>query len=231
MKKTLLLAALAATFASANAEGFSDMFAVTCDGVTYTDGQTITVRNYWDPIVKDNPEFAGLFPSEYYNEADVHATNLSDEPKELQFSLKVVTPSAEEFNSNAALGNLQLCYDYETAAGQCKEVKNGFLDFTEIEPVSAEEYIGMKVEQSGFTDLSPVTLQLDLRVMDDGNEESVATFFINFTHEADVTNAVEGVEADSESVYFTLQGIPTAAPQKGHIYIERKSGKVVKRLF
>lgn len=38
-------------------------------------------------------------------------------------------------------------------------------------------------------------------------------------------------DLNQKSVYYTLQGVRVAEPQKGQLYIERKGGKAVKRIF
>lgn len=38
-------------------------------------------------------------------------------------------------------------------------------------------------------------------------------------------------ENSLKSTYFTLQGLQVAEPQKGQLYIERKGGKTIKRIF
>lgn len=43
--------------------------------------------------------------------------------------------------------------------------------------------------------------------------------------------AVDGIAAEAKAEYFTLQGVRVAEPQKGQVYIERKGGKVAKRIF
>ena len=234
MKKLLLLAALAASFTPSFAEDFSDSFTLTFEGETITDGQTVDVKYYWDPILKEYPELIGTMePGDFYTEADIRATNISEEPKVLQFSLKLLNPAAEDFkNPDSKLGNVQLCYDFETAAGNCLEVRDGFLDYyTDIDPVSAEEYIKILVEQRGFNEFTPVSLQLDLRVMDDEEVAATSTIYVNFTHQADITTGVSTVVSDANAEYFTIQGVRVAEPQKGQIYIERKGSTVTKRVF
>lgn len=231
MKKLLLLAAVAASISPAFAEEFSDSFVITCDGETYTNGQTITMNQFYDPLVMANPEYAGMFDPEYESKAEVFATNVSDEPKKLEFRLQYVTPTLEDFTANPALGSPSLCFYNQSGEANCLPKPFEFNSSMPEGPVSAEEYMRMDVEQLAFTDLTPITIQLDMRVMDDDKEVASATVFINFTHEKDVTSAVEGIEADVKAEYFTIQGVRVAEPQKGQIYIERKGGKVAKRLF
>lgn len=230
MKKILLLAALAASCAPAFADEFSDIFTLTYEGETITDGQTITVKDYYDPIIRDYPELNGVMDPDYESAADIHANNISDEPKELQFSLNVITPTAAEFNAGE-YGFYQLCYSYQSGGGTCLEQETISKFVTDIDPVSAEEYMSMDIHQKSFKDFTPVTLQLDLRVMDEDKEVATSTIYINFTHEFDSTLAVNGIEAETTAEYFTIQGIRVAEPQKGQIYIERKGSKVVKRIF
>lgn len=235
MKKLLLLTALAASFATANAEGFGDYFQLSHEGEAIADGATVTVTEYWNPIVREYPELAGtaLDEGKMYCEAVIKATNITEEPVVMNFSLKVVSPEGGDFSTGSALGVLQLCYDFESAAGNCLAVKDGLLDYLpEIDPVSSEEYIQMRIEQNNFTEIdTPVSLQLDMRVMDDDAVVATSTIYINFDHKYDTTAAVDGIEAETSSEYFTLQGVRVAEPQKGQILIERKGGKATKRIF
>ncbi len=231
MKKFLLLAALAASFSPVFAEDFSDSFVITCDGETYTNGQTITCLYYYDPIVINYPDLAGTMDPEYESKAQVFATNVSDEPKKLEFRLQYVTPTVEEFGANPHLGSPTLCFFNQSGEANCLPKPFEFNSNMPEGPVSAEEYMRMDVEQLEFTDLTPVTLRLDLRVMEDDKEVSSASVFINFSHEVDITSGVEGIVADTKAEYFNLQGVRVAEPQKGQIYIERKGGKVAKRIF
>ncbi len=186
MKKFLLLAAVAATFASAKADVFSDAFTVSLNGETLTDGQTAVVSTYYDPIVMENPELAGILDPEYECKAEVFVTNITDEPKEFQFSLNLIEPTPEEFKAGE-YGNYQLCYSYTSAAGSCLQGSQITDFYTKLDPISAEEYLCMAIDQIGFTKYAPVTLQLDMRVMEDDKEAGKSTIYIKFTHEADIT--------------------------------------------
>ncbi len=230
MKKFLLLAAVAATFASAKADAFSDAFTITLNGETLTDGQTAVVSTYYEPTIMEYPDLAGIIDPEYECKAEVFATNITDEPKEFQFSLNLIEPTPEEFEAGE-YGNYQLCYKYTSASGNCVSASNLHDFFTKLDPISAEEYLCMAIDQSGFTNYAPVTLQLDMRVMEDDKEAGKSTIYIKFTHESDITLGVAGIESESKAEYFTIQGVRVAEPQKGQIYIVRKGGKVAKRIF
>lgn len=234
MKKFLLFGALALVGTSAFADGFSDIFKLSYEGESLSDGQTITVTEYYDPNIKAHPEFAGLIPPSYKCVAAVKATNLTTESKKLEVSLNVVDPSSEVFNSGK-FGYYQLCFSYETAqgmiAGNCLEQKDLTSFNSSADPVKPKETMNMDIDQASFTDLTPVKLKLDMRVMDGSKELGNSTVYIDFTHKTDTTMAVEGIEAETTSQYFNLQGVRISEPQKGQIYIERRGAKVVKRIF
>lgn len=227
MKKLLLLVALTASFAPAYADGFSDTFKLTYEGEVIEPGQTITVNNYYDPIIKEYPELGGDdWAWKYESKAEIFATNVSDAPKQLLFRAKLISPT----EISGAMGNLLLCYNFESGNGNCL---NDFSVFdTKLDPVSAEEYICIDAKQSDFTDLAPLSLELEMVAMDEDEELGSATLVINYTHEKDITMAVEGIEsASAKAEYFTIQGIRVAEPMKGQIVIERKGSKVTKRIF
>ena len=89
----------------------------------------------------------------------------------------------------------------------------------------------MMVEQTGFTVTEPVLIQLDMRALKDNTELGTASVTVNLTHETDITMSVDSLQTASSAEYFTLEGIRVAEPLKGHLYIERKGGKAVKRVF
>lgn len=229
MKKLLLSAALMASFASGYAVTFPEIFALSYEGEAIADGQTITMKYYYDSYA----EFEGFGPR-FVAEATVRATNISEEPQEFGFTLSRIKPSLEEFPSTgSALGSFSLCYDFSDGPGTCLSIRNDKVESSsDLKPIGSEEYIAMKVDQEEFTDFSPITLQLDVRAMEGGETVATSTVYLNFTHEADITNAVDGIEADSSAAeYFSLQGVRVAEPQKGGLYIVRKGAKVTKRIF
>ena len=232
MKKFLLSAALVAVCASAYADDFSKLFKLSYGGETIESGQTVTDGYYYDPILRDYPELGGDdWDGEYESRAEIFATNISEEPLRLEFRLQYETPTVEEFNANKALGYPSLCFNSQNGEANC--LPNAF-DFSSEMPqnaVSAEEYIRMDVDHMKFTDFSPVTVKLEMRVMDEDKEIANAYVFVNFTNKTDVTMAVEGIQAESSSEFYTIHGLRVAEPQKGQLYIERKGSKVSKRIF
>ncbi len=232
MKKILLSAALVAVCASANAEDFSKLFKITYNDEIIEIGQTVTDSYYYDPILKDYPELAGEdWIGSYESKSEIFATNISEEPQKLEFRMQYVTPTLEEFNANSALGAPSLCFFSENGEANCLPNPLEFNSEMPQKAISAEEYLRMDVEQLSFTDLTPVTVKLEMRVMDEGKEIANAFIFVNFTHQTDTTMAVDGIQAESSSEYYTIQGLRVADPQKGQIYIERKGSKVTKRIF
>ncbi|MDE6379947.1 MAG: hypothetical protein K2L11_05700 [Muribaculaceae bacterium] len=226
MKKLLLLAALAASFSPAFADGFSENFKLTYEGEPIAPGQTITVNNYYDPIIMEYPELAGDdWNWKYESKAEIYATNISEEPKQLLFRARIIDPA----ELGDGMGNLLLCYNYESGGGNCL---NSFAQFdTNLDPVSAEEYICIDAKQDGFTDFTPLTVELELKAVDEEKELGSATLTIVYNHKTDITMAVEGISAETKAEYFTIQGLRVAEPQKGQLVIERKGDKVAKRIF
>lgn len=232
MKKFLLSAALVAVCASASAEDFSNLFKITYNGETIENGQTVTDGYYYDPIVMSNPEFAGMFENpDFESKAEIFATNISEEPQKLEFRLQYVTPTVDEFDANNALGRPSLCFNSENGEANCLPNPFEFNSEMPQNAVSAEEYMRMDVDHVAFTDLTPVTVKLEMRVMDDDKEIANAYIFVNFTNKTDITMAVDGIQAESSSEFYTIQGMRVAEPQKGQIYIERKGSKISKRVF
>lgn len=240
MKKLLLLAAMAASMSVANAEDFGSYFALSLDGEAISNGQTVTVAGYYDPVVKGNPEIGempGYQATSYEAQAKIVATNIYDEAMDIAFTLKRTEPSLDAYpTQGSAIGSFQLCYNYDTKAGQCLSPNNDVVTSpSSLEPIDPEGgYLEMDVDQVGFTDMTPVTLQLDLCVMEGGEkiEGTDCTVYVKFTHESDITLGVNGVEMeDASETYFNLQGMPVAQPQKGGIYVVRKGNKVSKRVF
>ena len=111
---------------------------------------------------------------------------------------------------------------------------------------------GAEVEVKGEITTEPVDLQIDkvttIEEMDKEPENklpteggSVKVKFVCGSDTMEITvNAVladkNGVgeniaEAYSPIEYYTIQGVRVAEPQKGQLYIERKGGKVTKRIF
>lgn len=246
MKKFLLLAALAASFSSAYADGFSDIFKLTYDDKAVENGQTIDVKYYFDKILMENPSIADLIPDYansdycyYTSQAVLYATNISDEPWKLEFSLSRISPSLDEYpiSGSKEIGNFQLCYDYTSVAGTCLNVLPGNTSVesgSDLKDVDPEEHMKMDVEQVQFKSLIPVTFRLDLRITEGGQTISGGNSFVYiiFSHEKDITAAVDGIISDSSAEeYFTLDGLKVTEPQKGNLYIVRKGENVTKRVF
>ncbi len=237
MKKFLLFAAIAATMATASAEDFGTYFALTYEGEALTNGQTLTVGGYYDPVLQSYPELSGsgYESSSFYAQATVVATNVYDESMDISFSLQRIQPSLDEYPStDSVLGNFQLCFEFSTAPGNCLSPVDDVV--SSVQSVDNDgDYISMDVDQTSFTDFTPVTFQLDLCVMEGGEkiEGTDCTIYVNFTHTTDISLGVKGVEVeeDATEVYYNLQGMQVATPEKGNIYIVRKGGKVSKRVF
>ncbi len=229
MKKFLLLTALAVCGATASAASFADVFSLSYDDGTIEDGQTVVIKDYYD----GNADFGGLFPPEYISKILVKATNITDLTKTIDFNLTRIKPTLDEFPSqNSELGNFKLCYDYEFAPGSCPvPTGDAVVSHGDLYPIDEGSYIVFDVEQYNFENFMPTTFQLELTSTDENGVKVSTKFYINFTHERDITNAVEGIEADYATEYFTIQGSRVAEPQKGGIYIERKGNKTSKLIF
>ncbi|MDE5585731.1 MAG: hypothetical protein K2I92_05220 [Muribaculaceae bacterium] len=111
---------------------------------------------------------------------------------------------------------------------------------------------GAEVKVTGDIKTTPVDLQIDkvttIEEMDKEPENKLptegGTVKVKFecgSETMEITvNAVladkNGVganiaDADSPTQYYTIQGVRVAEPQKGQLYIERKGGKVTKKVF
>ncbi len=226
MKKLLLCAAIAAASMSANAASFSDYFNVTYEGQPVSDGQTITINTYWDPIVKDYPEL-GDDPDwdyTYQSEAKIIVNNKSNETHDFVAVLARTEPAISgEFPSiGSPLGWGQIC-----AGVNCYTIINDVCT-TPTNSIKPNETYELDIHQNEIKVLTPVTFSLKLNTP---NADECVVYF-KFTHEQDITLAVDGIEADSAlEEYFNLQGVKVANPEKGNIYIVRKGSKVSKRLF
>lgn len=240
MKKLLLIAAVAASTATISAETFSDFFKLTCGDQVIENGQTISNGMFYDPIVMAYPEYAGLFPPSYEAKATIKATNVYDDSMNIAFVLTRTQPAiSDEFPvMGSPIGHFQLCFDLSDGTANCLPIKgNNVTSPADMPVILPEEYINMDIEQMNFTDLTPTTYKLDLWVTEGG--EKVAgtdcTVYVNFTHETDITAAVEGIDADPckdcPPYYFTIDGAKVVHPEKGNMYIECKNGKVTKRIF
>lgn len=227
MKKLLLFAALAATSASINAAAFTDYFSVTCEGEAVTNGQTITVNTYYDPIIKDYPELKDdpTWEWNYSSEVRFEIKNVTDATANLTGILSREEPaiSAEFPSTGSALGWLQIC-----SGINCGDIKNDVCITPDNAPVDASTIYEMDIHHNDFTSLTPVVGKLVLKTS--FVEDFVV--YINFTNQSDITLAVDGIEAESGAEeYYTLQGVKVTNPEKGQIYIVRNGSKVSKRLF
>ncbi|MDE6648618.1 MAG: hypothetical protein K2K45_01670 [Muribaculaceae bacterium] len=231
MKKLLLLSALAVCGMTASANSFSDVFSLTCDGEPVADGQTITTKYYYDIYA----ELGGILPPEYEAKVDVTATNTTNSEKGLFYRLTRIQPTLEEFPSQGSeIGTFKLCYSIPaTNNNNCGILRDDQIvpgDGSPLKiPASAEATLD--IDQCGFTNFTPTTFQLYLETTDDAGKTLSSTIFINFKNETDITNAVAGIEAETEAEYYTIQGIRLAQPVKGQPYIERKGSNVTKHLF
>lgn len=228
MKKLLLLAMAAASVSPVFAAGFNDYFALSCGDETLTNGQTVTISTYYDAILMDNPEFGDIpgYVSTYTSQARIKAANVTDEAMDIAFKLTCVDNVTNQF---------QLCFEFDDAAGNCLGAINGEVNSPDdLRSVNPEGYIMMDVDQVGFTEPTPATFKLDLYVTEGGDkiEGTDCTVYVSFTHEKDITAAVDGIQAeDGAEEYYNLQGMRVAEPEKGGIYLVRKGSKVTKRLF
>lgn len=234
MKKFLLLATLAASMVTAKADDFSQYFKVTCDGTEYTNGQTVTIDTYYDEYYLETPE--EITPDtefEYMSQASIIATNISNSSQKLNYTLKRNIPTLEESPLGGPAGYYQLCYRFNDHAGNCTGAMESdpiVKSPADIEPIAAGGYLQMDVDQTAILDFTPATFQLDLSVSNVPGAE--ATFYITFTHQKDITLAVDKIEAaEQPEVYFNLQGIRVTNPEKGNIYVVRKGSKVYKKMF
>lgn len=235
MKKLLLLAAVAATFASASAETFSDVFTLTYNDQTIADGQTITVDEFVDQNadMKDDPVYGPYYEPDLKAVAQLKATNKSGSAQSIHYVLSVVSPSSDVFWANGSgYGNATLCYNFENGGGQCTSAKDGVVESTTESSVAPGSFVTLDIDHNFFTKMDPVTFKLELEAVGASSTSGKTTVNVSFTHSKDVSAAVDGIEADSAAAeYYTLQGIRVAEPQKGNLYIVRNGKNVSKRIF
>ena len=223
MRKFLLSSLLAALTAPAFAQALTDKFVVTYNDVEVQNNQTIDVADYYDPNIYYDPEFED---PDYVPGMDGYDTTF-------QLKLNNISGAATALDLNmyvpeAADGFFKLCYGFSDGPGQCLNVKNNVVSASNVE-VNEGAFTLFDIDQEGFFDLEPVKLQLDVNLT---GSTDIFTVYINFTHQKDITSAVDGVMVDSSAEeYFNLQGLKVAEPQKGNIYIVRKGNKTSKRLF
>lgn len=229
MKKFLLLAAVAASAMTASAESFSDFFRLSFAPKdeaekVITPGETVTVTSYYD-------FYAGAFPAgmeSWQAQGVISATNIYDEPVDLGCSISCVDKESKLFSS---------CYEIVGGAGNCLSPNGeGFINFTNIPSLAPNGKIKIDVDLidgDAIVNHKSIMLKVDMWVVEAGEklEGSEATVYVNFTNMYDITAAVDAIETDTKAEYFNLLGQRVSEPQKGRVYLVRKSGKVSKVLF
>lgn len=237
MKKILLLAALAASATMAKADVFSDIFQLTYNDEKIENGQTITVNTYIDLNYEIKNIAPDLYEPDLQAQAKIKAENVTEEPWHLSFTLSRTAPGLDEYPSEGSeIGFFQLCYHDTNGNSNCFGIIDDKVSSpADFKDIDSEGFLIMDVDQRGFTSLIPVTFKLELNIEEGGNviEGGTAVIYVNFTHESDISAAVDGVMSEEgEAAYYTLQGIRVTQPQKGGIYIVRKglrSEKVIIR--
>lgn len=218
MKKLLLIAALAASSVAASAATFGEYFKLTFEDQTIENGQTVTVKTYEDAYA----DLGVPGYSQYNAVGTVYAHNVYDELMDIWVNMSCVDNKTDKF---------QLCYGLETGGGNC--FGSDKLPFETS--VESETYMKLDIDELDIKDLSsPTTFKLDFYVKEGGEkiEGTDATIYVTFTHETDITAAVEGISVENGvSEYYTLQGVKVANPEKGNIYIVRNGSTVSKKLF
>lgn len=240
MKKILLLAALAVGAFTAQAETIDDYINVSVNGENVTDGQTVVIPDYkyvdldwWWSLPEEERELYILElgmkePNDpkYASKCDISVFNKYDEPITLTYEFYRVSPSVDEVSANPAFGGYQGCVGGTCISGKDGEIGGGE-KYWDLDP---ENSLTVDFECIDATDLAPKTVAFVYKVMEGG--EAVATFTVNvdFTYEKDTTTtaSVSGIGADSsEAVYYNLQGVRVANPEKG-LFIKKQGSKTTK---
>ncbi len=228
MKKFLLTATLAAAFSCAYADVYSDALKVTIGDKVVQNGETVNVDQYYDEIYMLYPEEGpqGEF------DAVIHpvVTNISSEIQNVEIALTRTAPEiTDELPAmGSPLGFFQLCFKLSSGQENCLNIMNNVCSISNLDIPVAGNMI-LDVDQKSFTELTPVTLKLDVTLL---GETDPFTVYFNFTHTQDITLGVDGVEAESASAeYFNLQGCKVSDPVKGQIYIVKKGAKAFKQVF
>ncbi|MDE6341669.1 MAG: hypothetical protein K2K93_05075 [Muribaculaceae bacterium] len=228
MKKFLLTATLAAAFSCAYADAYTDALTVTIGDKTVQNGETVNVDQYYDEIYMLYPEEGpqGEF------DAVIHpvVNNISSQVQTVSVSLTRTAPEITDDlpAMGSHLGFFQLCFKLSSGQENCLNIMNNVCSISDLDIPVAGNMI-LDVDQKAFTDLTPVTLRLDVELL---GESDPFTVYFNFTHTQDITLGVAGLEAENAAPeYFTLQGTKVANPVKGEIYIVRKGAKAFKQVF
>lgn len=108
-------------------------------------------------------------------------------------------------------------------------------------------YVNGKASTSGKISTSPTHIDVHISDQTSGNIEASLDGGLSKVHlecgSESLDFTLKGLPLDPNSVdenlvedlssaeYYSIQGLRVAVPQPGHVYIERKGGKVTKRVF
>lgn len=166
------------------AKSFSDYFQLSYNDIVIEDGQTITMNNYYDPIVRDYPEYMNILGYEpsFQSEVSIKAYNVSDEDINIAFKLTPLSLMS---------GCLQICYGIGDYSSYCLGAnKDGIvespMDLQEIKP---DSYATMIIQNVRIEQLGPTYCKLDVIVKSNGEEieSAQSSVIIHFVNDNDVT--------------------------------------------
>ncbi len=231
MKKLLLLSALAISALGMNAASFGDYFKVEFEGKEIANGETIIIAE---------PEYADEWGQMWA--APVKVINLQDEYRPVFGELMYSIPATRTDLRNEQGARAQLCY-----AGAYRGLNNclsngnetcvsyAFVNVPEAGVDTFEWDVDVNYDESQLS--NPVTLQLNMFAAEgDGEKPETCelidgtdfTMTIVFGAQATVVGITDEAAAP---VYYNLQGMRVANPEKGGLYIVKKGTKTMKKVF
>lgn len=216
MKKTLLLAALAAGALTANAQSFSELFQVTYGDKVVENGGTVVVSEY-DPDYKD---FA----------CDIKAVNISDDVYDLYASLNYTSfTTPEMIKEDPDMGFPQLCYQ-SANGGNCvgglQGVPTNIGVWTEKE-MDTDDWVIWQIHLNMNESLKTQKYQLVMVPIQDGVElDDSFSCIIEFNKDGAGVGSIE-FDENAPVEYYDLTGARVAEPANG-LYIKRQGNQAAK---
>ncbi|MBD5289361.1 MAG: hypothetical protein HDS26_01595 [Bacteroides sp.] len=243
MKKLLLFGALGAMALGMQAQSFGDYFKVVYNGQEVENGGTIVVS---EGTITDWNAEDGILPGDPdYNEDDIyldmadvyiHVENKENETRCVQVGYYYSEPTKADWPRG--LGSAQFCYENAVGRpGNCLGIEFPMVALNAPEAGAAaplewhctrgdikQAYYGTETTLRIYMQACEGDAQSDYEPIDDAD----FTMYIKYSYgEGSVS---ELTHSNAAAEYYTLDGRRlTQAPAAG-LYIERRGGKVTKRL-
>lgn len=252
MKKVLLLCVLGALCSGVQAASFSDLYKVTYNGQTLTDGQTLVIT---DNTFESYEDYGDEY--DYWSFAHVNITveGTGTEDRALYGELSTISPATRDaFVASGASGSL--CYaNSPVLGGTCSMAGNaanslgatyvnvgplGWVDNSGFGSGKAFEWQihysveGLKGQVEAST---PRELKLVMTACDGVCTTSQVnatmlpeTFTVNIYYTSDEASVPTiGTAAKGHARYYSIDGRELQGPSKG-LYIEQLDGKSLKKI-